>query len=96
MSIGLAKFDPKLAILAALAHGESCGVALMGEYDIGPGTVYPALRDLERAGFAAPRPGETEPGKRGRPKIFYRLTPAGQEEVDALRERFRVWLGEAA
>jgi DNA-binding PadR family transcriptional regulator len=90
----LAKLDPRLAILAELSRRESFGGDLARELGLGFGTVYPALRDLEREGFIACRPAEMTPGQRGRPRIYYRLTDAGRVELRSLRARFRAWLGE--
>ena len=41
-----------------------------------PGTLYPALSDLEKCGLVRSRTGP-KPGGRGRPRRYYELTPRG-------------------
>lgn len=94
MSVDLAKFDPKLAILVELSREDGFGLTLARELNLGFGTVYPALRSLEGEGFVASRPAEPLPGQRGRPRIYYAITDAGRRELDALRARFTEWLGD--
>jgi PadR family transcriptional regulator, regulatory protein PadR len=61
----------------------------------GPGSIYPALRKLERDGLArswtARRP---HPG-RGRPRRYYELTARGFREVDHLQEAVRAAVADA-
>ncbi len=76
-------------LLAALEDGPRHGYAIMealrvgsaGRFDLPTGTIYPALRRLERAGLVRTRWSE-EGGRRRR---FYELTPAGRRVLDAER-----------
>jgi len=88
--------DPQTALLQALISGPGFGLDLIervknrteGKVLLGNGKVYPALRDLERAGFVESyKVEENLPQRAGRPRIYYRLTGAGfraaQEERQA-------------
>ena len=79
-------------LLAALRDGPAHGYALVrlleqrsdGVFVLGEGTVYPALRRLERAGLLESREGIVD----GRTRRSYGLTRAG---LDALGEQERDW-----
>lgn len=80
----------ELLLLAALAHTDRHGYALIewlrtqsdGALDLGEGSVYPALRRLEAAGFVTSswRSGG------GRRKRVYRLTKGGEARLRSERE----------
>lgn len=78
---------PKGAILQALIRGESYALKLIdrvgeltgGEIKLHQGSVYPALKALEKAGMVTSYRGEPLPERGGRPRIYYRLTGAGSE-----------------
>jgi PadR family transcriptional regulator PadR len=53
------------------------------------GALYPALHRMEKRGWLASEWSRTEHGRRAR---YYRVTAAGQSELEALRER---WEGSA-
>jgi PadR family transcriptional regulator, regulatory protein PadR len=80
-------------LLAALEDGPRHGYAVMealragsgGQFDLPTGTIYPALRRLERAGFVHTRWSE-EGGRRRR---LYELTPAGRRTLDDERHAWR-------
>jgi PadR family transcriptional regulator len=80
-------------LLAALEAGPRHGYAVMealragsgGRFDLPTGTVYPALRRLERAGLVH---GDwSEAG--GRRRRVYQLTAAGQRTLAAERGAWR-------
>lgn len=81
----------KAALLQALADGEGFGLELVsrvrertaGKLELGSGSVYPALRELEREGLVASREADPLPERGGRPRRYYKLTAEG---VRALRE----------
>ena len=52
-------------------------------YDISPGTLYPLLKRMERAGWLRCEP---EPGGGPRGRRYYHLTPAGAAVLDIVRE----------
>jgi PadR family transcriptional regulator PadR len=76
-------------LLAALEDGPGHGYAIMealragsgGQFDLPTGTVYPALRRLERAGLV--RTAWSAEG--GRRRRLYELTPSGRRTLDAER-----------
>lgn len=80
-------------LLAALEGGPRHGYAVMealragsgGHFDLPTGTVYPALRRLERAGLIA----GTWDQAGGRRRRVYQLTPAGQRTLDTERGSWR-------
>jgi DNA-binding PadR family transcriptional regulator len=83
---GLARGDLGLLLLGALADGEMYGYELITELrrrtdaviDLPEGTVYPALRRLERQGLVAGRWVETADGPRRR---YYALTHDGERAL---------------
>lgn len=48
-----------------------------GKLVLGQGSVYPALRDLEREGLLESYEGELTPERGGRPRRYYKLTKLG-------------------
>jgi PadR family transcriptional regulator PadR len=80
------RISPKTALLQALISGEGYGLELIqrvkdrtnGELTFPQGTIYPALRDLERDGLVESFEGESLPERGGRPRIYYRLTGEGR------------------
>jgi PadR family transcriptional regulator PadR len=76
-------------LLASLEAGSQHGYAIMeslragseGEVDLPTGTIYPALRRLERAGLVKGTWSESS----GRRRRIYELTSAGQHALDGER-----------
>ena len=79
----------ELIVLHLLAPGERYGYEIVttlteqtdGALEVSDGTLYPVLYRLERGGYVAVR---WETPERGVPRKYYRLTPAGQEELGRL------------
>jgi PadR family transcriptional regulator len=82
-------------ILAALEDGPRHGYAITeallartgGEVDVPTGTLYPALRRLERAGYLR---GEWSTVA-GRERRTYRLTPSGRRVLAAQRHEWQAF-----
>ncbi|MBP2704087.1 helix-turn-helix transcriptional regulator [Microbispora sp. RL4-1S] len=80
-------------LLAVLEHGPLHGYAIIealrersgGALDVPTGTVYPALRRLERAGYLASEWAEAG----GRRRRTYRLTGEGQAALAGERSAWR-------
>src|SRR5712692_8910667 len=80
-------------LLASLEAGPRHGYAIMealragsgGQLDLPTGTIYPALRRLERAGLVA----GTWSQAAGRRRRVYQLTPAGRRTLAAERGSWR-------
>ena len=79
-------------ILQALDHGYRYGFDIMTITGLASGTVYPALRRLEDAGFVASKwesssvaQAEQRPSRK-----YYEVTKAGRTALAEARERFRL------
>jgi PadR family transcriptional regulator PadR len=83
--------DVKAAILQVLVEGEAFGLEVIqrieertkGKLLLAQGTVYPALRDLEREGLLRASEGKPLPQRGGRPRTYYRLTAAGMRAASS-------------
>jgi DNA-binding PadR family transcriptional regulator len=77
--------DHKLRILVALAEDpkvERCGADLRRETGLPSGTLYVALRQLERAGWVESRWETPQSRLPGRPqRRFYKVTDAGVDQA---------------
>jgi len=79
----------ELIVLHLLSLGEAYGYEIVtklsastdGDLEVTDGTLYPVLYRLERGGFVDVR---WETLKRGVPRKYYRLTPAGRTELAQL------------
>lgn len=76
-----------LLILKSLALGELHGLGVSrrieqitrGTFDVGPGSLFPALHRLEAAGRLSSRWGPSENNRRAR---YYKLTAAGRRQLE--------------
>jgi len=58
------------------------------------GNLYSALHQLTAKKFIRPATGLPAPSRRGRPRVFYTITPAGREALQCARElNAKLWLG---
>lgn len=75
----------RAALLQVLIRGPGYGLSLIdrvkehtnGKIALNQGSVYPALRDMEREGLVESYEGESTPERGGRPRIYYRITAEG-------------------
>lgn len=82
-----------LLILKTLALGPNHGVGVArriqqvtrGAYDIGPGSLFPALHRLEENGWLASEWGESENNRRAK---YYKLTAAGRRQLRAEQQNW--------
>lgn len=83
-------------MLLALSRGQSHGYALKqelyertdGKVDLGPGTLYRTLRELQDGGLireSTERPEDDDPRR-----IYYELTELGRDVLDAEARRLEV------
>jgi PadR family transcriptional regulator PadR len=81
---------PTGLVLQAIADGSRYGFDIMDATGLPGGTVYPALRRLEVAGCLSswwePRDQAVPEGRP--PRCYYRITPAGEDLLEQVRERF--------
>jgi len=76
-----------LLILRALIAGEMHGLAISrrveqstkGAFQVGPGSLFPALHRMERAGWLRSAWGNSENNRRAK---FYKLTKAGERQLE--------------
>jgi PadR family transcriptional regulator PadR len=74
------------ALLQALIAGENYGLALIdlvkertkGKLVLHQGTIYPALRKMEKDGLVKSYEGEPLPERGGRPRVYYKITAQGR------------------
>lgn len=75
-----------LLILQSLVHQPNHGLGVArrieqmtgGAFDVGPGSLFPALHRLEESGWLAGEWGESDTNRRAR---FYKLTPSGRRQL---------------
>lgn len=79
------------AILQAVAHNYHYGFDIMDVTGLPSGTVYPALRRLEKAKLIESQwEDEAAAHKEQRPaRKYYKLTAAGRQSLDAAVNRYR-------
>ncbi len=78
----------RLHVLLHAAHEPIFGLAMMQElehhgYRVGPGTLYPLMHGLERAGLLRSSMQRME----GRRRRLYKITPAGKRALEKAREK---------
>jgi PadR family transcriptional regulator PadR len=92
-----------LLILKTLSLGELHGLGISrrieqitkGTFQVKPGSLFPALRRMEEAGWLIPSWGESENNRRAK---YYRLSRAGRKQLQAETsewERIALAIGEA-
>ncbi len=80
-------------VLAILTEGDSYGYAILqrvrelsgGRMEWTDGMLYPVLHRLERQGFVESRWETAETGRR---RKYYRITSAGQQQLEAERNQW--------
>lgn len=90
MRVGAKLSHTSAMILKAISAGYVYGFCLMEMTGLPSGTVYPALRRLERVGLIRPQwegQGITLIEQRP-PRKFYKLTERGETVLDALLKRY--------
>ncbi len=98
------RIDPKTALLQVLISADGFGLELIdrvkeatnGALKLGPGTIYPALRDLERDGLIESYRADPLPERRGRPRIYYSITAEGRRAFHENREKVVGFFGRLA
>ena len=85
--------NAKAALLQVLIREHGYGLDLIervrertnGKLTLHQGSVYPALRDLEREGLVKSWEADPSPERGGRPRRYYKLTAAGQRVATETR-----------
>lgn len=90
--VQLRKGAAELAVLGAVSHGPSYGLAILesisraGPIDISEGAIYPLLKRLESDGKLASRWVEDEGASH--PRKYYALTQKGRQALKAMRSEW--------
>ncbi len=81
---------PTGIVLQAISRGYRYGFDIMDISGLPDGTVYPALRRLEHAGFLTSEWEDKDAAKKEQrpPRRYYRLSPDGEKALAAARGRF--------
>ena len=82
-----------LLILKAIGEGEMHGLGIsrrieqitVGTFVVKPGSLFPALHRMEEEGWIAAFWGDSENNRRAK---YYRLTKAGQKQLDVETKRW--------
>lgn len=83
----LAEFELYVALAVARLGDEAYGAAVRKEIEsrsgrpVSVGALYTTMARLETKGFLVTRASAPEPGRKGRPRKYCRLTPAGDEAL---------------
>lgn len=85
----------RVHLLYHAAQGRIYGLEMIEElsrhgYEIGPGTLYPMLHDLQESGYLE---SEQEIAD-GKVRKYYRITPAGRKTLNELKAKIRELVGE--
>lgn len=80
----------RVHLLYHASKGRIYGVEMMEElaehgYQLSPGTLYPILHGLEKAGHLT----SEQEAVGGKVRKYYRITPIGRQVLEQLRERIR-------
>ncbi|NIP61198.1 MAG: PadR family transcriptional regulator, partial [Gemmatimonadetes bacterium] len=96
----LGEFEQMVLLAVARLGEEAYGMAILDEIEEKAGiepsvaSVYAALDRLEGRGYVTSRMGEPTAERGGRAKRFFRLEPAGAEELERARSALdALWEG---
>lgn len=97
----MAGIATETALLQALIGGPGYGLDLIarvethtrGAIQLHQGSVYPALREMEREGLLDSYEGDPIPERGGRPRRFYKLTAKGRRAATADRAALAALFG---
>jgi DNA-binding PadR family transcriptional regulator len=86
-----------LHILLALSNGERHGYGIMkqveadsqGKVKMGPGTLYGSLARMTEAGLVRESDKRVDPQMDDERRIYYRITAAGRQALEAELKRYR-------
>lgn len=88
----LGEFEEKTLLVVCLQKGEGYGASIRQTLaeatgrNISIGALYSTLDRLERKKLVVSWQGEASPERGGRPKRYFRVTPAGEEALRAAEE----------
>lgn len=90
MATGAALSHTSAMILGAIGAGHGYGFSIMEITGLPSGTVYPAVRRLERDGLIRSKWEEQELADEAQrpPRKYYRLTKPGRLALESARQRY--------
>lgn len=91
--INLGEFEELVLLMVAILHGNAYGISVMEEIEnqterkINISAVHSALDRLESKGFLKSEVGGATAERGGRRKRYFKVTTAGSETLNAIREQ---------
>jgi PadR family transcriptional regulator PadR len=93
--------NSRTALLQALISGPGYGLDLadrvrersQGKIVLRQGTLYPALRNLEREGLVRSWEADPAPDRGGRPRVYYELTAEGTKAAQSELQTLVAFIG---
>jgi len=94
----IGEFEEIVLLTVGILEGTAYGVSIKDEIElrlsrsVSVGALQVTLRRLEKKGFLSSSPGESTSERRGRPKLYFRLTAYGKKAIAYSREvRNELW-----
>lgn len=87
----LGEFEEIILLTVGILDGNAYGVSIRDEIEnrlgrqVSVGALQTTLRRLEKKGFLESQHGESSESRRGRPKLFFSLTPLGKRSLEYVR-----------
>jgi PadR family transcriptional regulator PadR len=94
----IGEFEEIVLLAVGVLHGNAYGVTIKEEIeqrtkrDVTVGALQVTLRRLEKKGFLTSQHADPDPGRGGRPKLYFTLTAYGKKTLqEALEVRISFW-----
>lgn len=94
----IGEFEELVLLTVGILHGNAYGVTIKDEIEerlhrqVSVGALQITLRRLEKKGFLKSSQGESSEARRGRPKLYFIITPYGKRAIEYTRQtRNALW-----
>lgn len=94
----IGEFEELVLLTVGILHGNAYGISIKDDIEqrldrqVSVGALQITLRRLEKKGFVKSEKGETSQSRRGRPKLYFILTPYGKRAIEYTRKtRDQLW-----
>ncbi len=94
----IGEFEELVLLTVGILHGNAYGITIKDEIEerlsrqVSVGALQITLRRLEKKGFLTSDHGESSKPRRGRPKLFFTITPYGKQAIEYSRQtRNELW-----
>ena len=94
----LGEFEELVLLTVGILHGNAYGITIKDEIEerlhrqVSVGALQITLRRLEKKGFLKSSLGESSTARRGRPKLYFAITPYGKRAIEYTRDtRNALW-----